>query len=104
MGIVYSVVMDAAAMTCLYFLFQIYEAKARYNGWRARHGDGTARGGNQALHAAGSAAPVPAADPGNQTPAGKTGSPVGVPGEQDRTAAAAHLTGSAVQAPKPAPA
>jgi hypothetical protein len=80
MGVVYSLVMDAAAMTCLYFLFRAYEARAAHSRWLAGREAGTAaadgnhaggaEAGNQPGEAAGSAVLVPgtAVVPGGPVP------------------------------------
>jgi hypothetical protein len=86
-GVIFSLVMDAASMTCLFVLLKYYEAMAACNRWLAERAAGTAGGGENRAAGGGSGNRDAAVlEPG--TEAGNPGGPAipepGLPAPRNR--------------------
>lgn len=86
-GVIFSLVMDSASMTCLFVLLRVYEARAAYSRWLAERAAGTAGGGENRASGGGSGNRDAAVlEPG--TGAGNPGGPVApepeLPARQNR--------------------
>jgi hypothetical protein len=109
-GVVFSLVADAASMTCLFFLLMYYAALAEYKAWLAGAEPGTGTGdgnhadaggsGNQAAEAAAGSAPAVPGTPG-PVAAGTTGEDHGQAVPAPRAASAGEA-GQPARAPRAA--